>query len=252
MVSPFFDKLFFVYFSTFSSHQYFLNAISTTNYIIFVSNVNLLPFLDIVDWRKAGIVSAVKDQGHCGSCWAFASTAVIESAVAKASGMLFDLSVQQMAMCAPNPDKCGGTGNCAGSTAELAFDYVAKSTGMVEEFMYGYGAYYGNVTSCEVPEGPPKASIGGYEQLPTNELKPFMNALYTEGPISISVDASTWHAYHSGIYDGCDASKPDIDHAVVAGKSKSKIEVSISLYTVGILCDITSLAYNHCTDKYPL
>lgn len=43
-----------------------------------------------------GIVSAVKDQGHCGSCWAFASTATIESHVAKASGELFDLSVQQV------------------------------------------------------------------------------------------------------------------------------------------------------------
>lgn len=81
-----------------------------------------------VDWRDAGIVSAVKDQGHCGSCWAFASTATIESAVAKASGLLFDLSVQQMAMCAPNPQSCGGTGNCAGATAEVAFDYIAQGT----------------------------------------------------------------------------------------------------------------------------
>ncbi len=49
-----------------------------------------------VDWRKDGIVSAVKDQGYCGSCWAFASTAVVESHVAKATGMLFDLSVEQV------------------------------------------------------------------------------------------------------------------------------------------------------------
>jgi cathepsin L len=51
-----------------------------------------------VDWRDAGIVSAVKDQGYCGSCWAFASTAVIESHVAKATGLLFDLSVQQVSI----------------------------------------------------------------------------------------------------------------------------------------------------------
>lgn len=57
-----------------------------------------------VDWRTEGVVSAVKDQGHCGSCWAFASTAVIESHVAISTGLLFDLSVEQMAMCAPNPD----------------------------------------------------------------------------------------------------------------------------------------------------
>jgi len=89
-----------------------------------------------VDWRTSGIVSAVKDQGHCGSCWAFASTSVIESHVAKASGLLFDLSVQQMAMCAPNPDECGGTGGCEGSTSELGFDYIAKSAGMFQEYQY--------------------------------------------------------------------------------------------------------------------
>ena len=50
--------------------------------------------------------------------------------MAQASGMLFDLSVQQMAMCAPNPDQCGGSGGCNGATAELAFDYVTGSAGM--------------------------------------------------------------------------------------------------------------------------
>ena len=49
-----------------------------------------------VDWRKANIVSPVKDQGSCGSCWAFASTAVLESFVAKESGLLFDFSVEQV------------------------------------------------------------------------------------------------------------------------------------------------------------
>ena len=58
-----------------------------------------------VDWREAGIVSAVKDQGHCGSCWAFSTTAVLESHVAKNSGLLFDLSTQQLASCAPNPEQ---------------------------------------------------------------------------------------------------------------------------------------------------
>ena len=87
-----------------------------------------------VDWRTHGVVSAVKDQGHCGSCWAFASTATIESHAAISTGMLFDLAPQQIAACAPNPDQCGGQGNCNGATAEIAFDYVAKSAGLFEEF----------------------------------------------------------------------------------------------------------------------
>lgn len=87
-----------------------------------------------VDWRTEGVISAVKDQGHCGSCWAFASTATIESHAAISTGMLFDLAPQQIAACSPNPDQCGGIGNCNGATAEIAFDYVAKSAGLFEEF----------------------------------------------------------------------------------------------------------------------
>jgi len=87
-----------------------------------------------VDWRTQGVVSAVKDQGRCGSCWAFASTATIESHAALSTGLLFNLSPQQIAACAPNPDQCGGTGNCHGATAEIAFDYVSKSEGLFEEF----------------------------------------------------------------------------------------------------------------------
>ena len=72
-----------------------------------------------MDWRDSGIVSPVKWQGKCGSCWAFASTEMIESYVAQASGLLFTLSPQQLVSCAPNPNDCGGTGGCFGSVPEL-------------------------------------------------------------------------------------------------------------------------------------
>jgi len=168
-----------------------------------------------VDWRESGIVTAVKDQGHCGSCWAFASTAVVESHVAKNTGLLFDLSVQQMAMCAPNPDACGGTGGCAGSTAELAFEYVTGSAGLYQEYQYGYASYFGRDIACTLPPGKPVATINGYVQLPENNYTALMNAIATVGPVAISVDASNWSAYQSGIFNGCNQAKPDIDHAVV-------------------------------------
>lgn len=63
------------------------------------SNFAMKPVAELpasVDWRDAGIVSPVKDQGNCGSCWAFASTATLESHVAKETGVLFDLSVHQV------------------------------------------------------------------------------------------------------------------------------------------------------------
>jgi cathepsin L len=177
-----------------------------------MKNVSALP--KSVDWREADIVTAVKDQGHCGSCWAFASTAVIESHVAKSTGLLFDLSVQQMAMCAPNPNHCGGTGGCAGSTAEIAFDYVTKSDGLYQEYQYSYSSYYGKDYECTIPTGNPVATINGYVQLPENNYAALMNAVAELGPMAISVDASAWSAYESGVFDGCNQKNPDIDHAV--------------------------------------
>lgn len=172
-----------------------------------------------VDWREQDVVSPVKDQGHCGSCWAFAATATIESHVALATGLLFDLSPQQIAMCAPNPDSCGGTGGCSGATAEIAFDYLTGSTGHFEEFQYSYNSYDGTNEVCkgDTVAGitSPKAMIDGFVKLPANNYTALMNAIATVGPIAISVDASTWHAYEGGVYQGCNQVNPDIDHAVV-------------------------------------
>ena len=87
-----------------------------------------------VDWRERGVVSPVKDQGGCGSCWAFASIAALESNVALETGVLFDLSPQELVSCVPNPRHCGGRGGCSGSTAEVAFEFVAtEGNGAVQE-----------------------------------------------------------------------------------------------------------------------
>lgn len=176
-------------------------------------NLNLLP--KNVDWRNKGVVTAVKSQGGCGSCWAFASTAVIESHVAINTNKLYDLSPQQIATCAPNPLECGGKGNCQGATAELAFDYIANSVGFYDEFQLPYTEYYGVESKCVLPSDTPRATISGYTKLEENNYEQLMYAVATVGPIAVSVDASNWHSYSSGIYNGCNQSSPDINHAVV-------------------------------------
>ena len=169
-----------------------------------------------MDWRQKEVVSPVKDQGQCGSCWAFASTATIESHVALNSGLLFDLSPQQIASCAPNPDSCGGTGGCYGATAEIAFDYVANSDGIVQEFQMPYYSYFGDAHECSVPTGA-KAAVDGYVKLPENNYTALMNAVASIGPIAISVDATGWGAYESGVYQIWNKDAPVINHAVVLG-----------------------------------
>ncbi|KAL7579517.1 hypothetical protein ACA910_007893 [Epithemia clementina (nom. ined.)] len=93
-----------------------------------------------IDWRKRGVSTPVKSQGMCGSCWAFASTAVLESHLAIQTGKLYELSVQELVSCAPNQRRCGGSGGCAGSTSELAFAHV-QERGMVTEWEFGYQSY---------------------------------------------------------------------------------------------------------------
>lgn len=169
-----------------------------------------------VDWRTVpNTVTAVKDQGSCGSCWAFASTAVLESHVAIASGKLYNFSPQQIAFCTPNPNHCGGTGGCGGATSELAFDYVAGA-GMVQEYQLGYQAYFGQApTECQITKyNKPVASISGYVKLPENNYTALMNAIAQVGPVAISVGASTWGAYSSGVFAGC-SKDTVINHAVV-------------------------------------
>jgi cathepsin L len=86
-----------------------------------------------VDWRDKGVVTSVKNQGHCGSCWTFAATEALESHIAIETGLLFTLSEQEFASCVENPDECGGTGGCEGATMELAYQY-AVDNGLVTEW----------------------------------------------------------------------------------------------------------------------
>jgi cathepsin L len=140
----------------------------------------------------------------------------LESHLALSTGLLYDLSPQQIAMCTPNPQSCGGTGGCFGATFELAFDYLAGSSGITEEYEIGYSAYYGSQSACGVTSSTiPVATIEGYVKLPENNYTALMNAVAQVGPVAVVVDASAWHSYESGIFNGCNQANPDLNHGVV-------------------------------------
>jgi len=158
----------------------------------------------------------VKDQGNCGSCWSFASAEVIESYYALLTGDLSDLSEQQILDCTPNPDQCGGTGSCGGGTAQLAFARIMKMGGLATEWTYPYISYSGASQKCQFNSAtPPFANISEFFTLPQNKYMPLLEHVSTTGPIALSVAASSWSPYESGVFDGCNQTNPDIDHAVV-------------------------------------
>ena len=88
------------------------------------SSVKSSQLPESVDWREKGAISPVKDQQACGSCWAFAATAMIESYAQINTNELPILSAQQVTACTPNTLSCGGTGGCMGSIPQLAYTYI--------------------------------------------------------------------------------------------------------------------------------
>jgi len=170
-----------------------------------------------VDWRTKGVITAVKNQADCGSCWTFGTTETIESFFALAGGPLTVFSEQQILDCTPNPDDCGGTGGCGGGTAELAMDRIVAMGGLTTEKNYPYRSGGGQNFPCQFPTNQtvdPVANISGYVSLPSNQYMPVLTALATVGPLIINVDASSWGAYEEGVYNGCNQQNPDIDHVV--------------------------------------
>jgi len=167
-----------------------------------------------VDWRSKGIITPPKDQGGCGSCWTFSTAEQIESAYAQKSGKLVRLSEQQILDCTPNPNDCGGTGGCGGGTVELAVARIVQMGGLTLEKDYPYVSGDGSNFPCDMSKFKPAVKVAAYVDLPSNQAGPIVQYVGTTGPLSISVDASSWSGYESGVFDGCDMSNPDIDHAV--------------------------------------
>jgi len=170
-----------------------------------------------VDWRDEGVISAVKNQGQCGSCWAFGTTEQIESYVAISSGNLVELSTQQVTSCAPNTLNCGGNGGCMGSTPPLGYSYI-QLFGQVSEADYPYVS--GTTTNDEdcqydLASVSPVASITGYNNLPPNDQDAIMAHLANVGPLAISVAASNFKDYHGGVFSGCPYDQNiQLNHAV--------------------------------------
>lgn len=155
------------------------------------------PNPDSVDWRDKKAVTPVKNQGGCGSCWAFSATETVESAYFLASGKLLTLSPQTYVNCVKNPKECGGTGGCEGATMELAFNLTVTSGIATEDDL----PYRARDETCRAYTPAVKAS--GYVKNPVNDAAALETALATKGPMSVTVAADSWQLYGGGVFEGC-------------------------------------------------
>ncbi|CAJ1331026.1 unnamed protein product [Effrenium voratum] len=166
---------------------------------------------ETMDWRTKGVVTPVKNQGGCGSCWAFSATETVESHFAIASGHLLTLAPQTYVDCVVNTQDCGGTGGCEGAIMEEAFNLTISKGIALESDL----PYQGVDETCKPYKAAVKAQA--FVKLPVNDASSLETALATKGPVSVTVAAGSWQLYGGGIFDGCSKDSDNtLDHGVQA------------------------------------
>jgi C1A family cysteine protease len=162
-----------------------------------------------VDWRELGAVTAVKNQGQCGSCWAFSSTGALEGAHFVTTGDLVSLSEQQLVSCSTQNSGCNG------GLMDYAFSYT-RSNPLVTESQYPYTSSWGRSGTCST-----SMAAGGLVSASTytdvRESSSSLKSALAIGPVAVAVEAdkTPFMHYTGGIVTGstCGTS---LDHGVLA------------------------------------
>lgn len=177
------------------------------------------PLPKSVDWRKQGAVTPVKDQGQCGSCWAFSAIAAIEGLNKIKTGNLISLSEQVLVDCDTNGENQG----CAGGYMEKAFEFITKNGGITTEQDYPYRGKDGTCDRNKLSQH--SVTITGYKMVPQSNPKALQEAIAKQ-PVSVAIDASDYafQLYGGGIFSNYCGK--NLNHGVTAvgygGKGNEK------------------------------
>lgn len=158
-----------------------------------------------VDWTGK-YTTPVKDQGYCGSCWAFAASEQIESDAMRELKTSYVLAPQQMVSCDKKDSGCNG------GWQQNAYTYIKNCGGQEQEKDYPYtSGKNGNSGTCQ--ENSNKFVLGVKSYSSVKGESSMGNYVKSTGPLSVVVDASDWSSYRGGIKSSCGKK---INHAVQA------------------------------------
>jgi len=159
-----------------------------------------------LDWSDdKTVVTPVKNQGQCGSCWAFSTTGSVEGAYGIKNKKLVSLSEQQLVDCAGG--KYGNMG-CNGGLMDNAFQYI-MAKGIESESEYPYTAMDG---TCMYANGEVEANLSGFKDVTANDSDALLAAVNV-GPVSVAIYADPIQLYKSGVFTK--ACNGQLDHGVL-------------------------------------
>eukprot|EP00054_Salpingoeca_dolichothecata_P029135 m.226692 g.226692 ORF g.226692 m.226692 type:complete len:206 (-) comp26403_c1_seq11:20-637(-) len=155
-------------------------------------------------------VTPVKDQGNCGSCYAFSATGALEGLHARKTGKLVSFSEQNIVDCSGDQ----GNQGCNGGLPDNAFRYAQSAGGLDLESTYPYTSVQGK---CVFQ---PREAVGApssFVDVASKSETELQQAVGVVGPVSVGIDAShrSFQFYKSGLYNEPACSETDLDHAVL-------------------------------------
>jgi len=166
-----------------------------------------------IDWNQLGALTPIKNQGQCGSCWAFSATQQLESQYFQKYGTLKQLSPQQITSCDTTCNGCGG-----GNPIE-AWGYVSGFGGQEPNADYPYtSGTTGQTGACKSKQADVVEDVGSTYTLIASQPSQESNMLaqIQDSPMSICVDAQLWQTYQGGVITATSGCGTSIDHAVQA------------------------------------
>ncbi|CAN8255023.1 unnamed protein product [Cochlearia groenlandica] len=164
------------------------------------------------DWREDGIVSPVKEQGHCGSCWTFSTTGALEAAYHQAFGKGISLSEQQLVDCAGAFSNFG----CKGGLPSQAFEYIKYNGGIDTEEAY---PYTGNGSGCKFSAENIGVQVLDSVNITLGAEDELKHAVGLVRPVSVAFQVvHDFRFYKSGVFTSntCKNTQMDVNHAVLA------------------------------------